>query len=123
MPTVQQTANTSGLSLWTEALHRKVQLVGLQIDNRSLYNEMIQVYDCFLTTSGRLVSGGAAGSQEDFDTYTASGKIKLQVSVPAGEVMSLGEEDLKEAEFLGDGRVVGDTTTSDCVIVARYRHK
>jgi len=121
VPAVQQTANTSGLTLWNEHIHRKGILVGLKVDNRSTYNEALKFYDCFLTTSGRLVSGGAAEAREDFDTHTASGKVRVELSVPAGEFVSLSEDDLNEAVFLGDARVVGSTTTSDCIVVAQYR--
>lgn len=123
MPTARQTSNTSGLALWSENIHKRAQLVGVQIENLYTGQVNVKLYDNFLTTSGRLVSGGAAENREDFDTHTASGKIRFEKPVPMGASLSYGEEQLKGVEFLGDARVVGDVTTSDLVVIAQYRHK
>lgn len=123
MSTARQTSNTSGLTLWSEHIHKKAQLVGLQMENLYTAQVKVKLYDNFLTTSGRLASGGAAESREDFDTYTASGKIRFERTVPMGESLSFDERALAGVEFLGDARVVGDATTSDLVVIAQYRHK
>ncbi|MDP2953979.1 MAG: hypothetical protein Q8O76_11770, partial [Chloroflexota bacterium] len=62
--------------------------MGLQLENLHTAQVKVKLYDNFLTTSGRLVSGGAAESREDFDTHTASGKIRFEVTVPMGQSLS-----------------------------------
>ena len=123
MPTARQTSNTSGLTLWNEHIHRKAELLGLKIENLYTAQVNVKLYDNFLTASGKLVSGGASESREDFATHTASGKIRFEVTAPAGESLSYGEEDLKGVEFLGDARVVGGVTTANCIVITQYRHR
>ena len=123
MPSIKASANTSGAVLWNAHEHKKGILEGLKVDNQSIYNEKIDLLDCFSTDSGKTNAAGAAQASEDFETAVASGKVRLQVTVPAGEFMSFGKEDVKECTFLGKAYVRGDTTTSDCVIVAQYHLK
>ena len=123
MPSIKTTANTSGLALWNENAHRKAELIGIKIDNQSAYNEKIELLDCFTTDASKTNAAGATQAAEDFSTYVASGKIRLQIPVPSGEFLGLGKEDLEEVTFLGKAYVRGDTTTSDCVVTATYRLK
>lgn len=122
MPTKKETADTAGKTLWNEHIHKKAVLTGVQINNKSEYNEDLSFRDCFLAMSSKACSGGGAIAPEYLGVSGfASGLVKLEVSVPAGEFVSLGEEDLKNCEFIGKGAVIGSATTSDCVVVAQYQ--
>ena len=117
-------SHTSGSALWNIHEHKKGELLGLKIDNQSIYNLKLELMDCFDSDAGKLGSTGATQAAEDLgDTAAASGKRRLQVTVPAGDFLSLGEEDLRGIEFLGAPKVIGSTVTSDCVVVAQYRMK
>lgn len=121
MPSVQTDAYTSGRLLWNEHEHKKGILEGLKIDNQSIYDQTIKLYDCFTTDASKTNAAGATQAAEDFETHVLSGKIRLQTTVPTGELVSLGQEDLKEVTFLGKAYVVAGTTTADCIVVAQYR--
>lgn len=122
MPSIKATANTSGAVLWTPVSGGPLKgiLQGLKIDNPTIYDEKLELLDCFSTDASKAVAAGAAQGAEDFVSQVASGKIRLQMTVPAGDFVSLGKEDLKEITFLGAAYVRGSTTTSDCVVVAQY---
>jgi hypothetical protein len=124
MSTKQVTANTAGALLWNERTHHKAELLGLTIDNQYTAPQKIQLYDGFTTTSGYFMSGAAAQGMEDLgSTNVLSGKIRLQVTVPAGETQKLGKEDLAGTEFLGKATVVASAISSDCVVIAQYNFK
>lgn len=121
MPSIEQTAYTSGKALWNMHEHKKGILDGLKIDNKSIYDEKISLYDGFTTDSSKTNAAGAAQASEDLGTsHVLSGKVRLQVTVPSGEFISFGKEDLQEITFLGKAWVMGDTTSSDCIVVAQY---
>jgi len=113
-------AHTSGVSLWNAHEHKKSILDGLKIDNQSIYDEKIEVIDCFATDAAKTAAAGATQAAEDFRTVT-SGKVRFQMTVPTGEFQSLGPDDLKEETFLGTVYVRGSTNSPDCVVVASYR--
>jgi hypothetical protein len=124
MPAIKQDAYTSGRLLWTEAKHKKAELTGLTVDNQGVSPETIQLYDCFTAMSGYWVSGGAAVAQEDLgSTNVLSGKIRKQLTVPTGEVVHLGDTDLKDVQFLGSVYVVASATDTGCIITSQYRLK
>jgi len=120
MPAIKVTANTSGLALWNAHEHKRGVLLGLRVDNPSINDEKIELIDGFKTDASKTNAAGAAQAIEDFLTDVASGKIRLQMTVPAGDFVSLGKDDLREVTFLGKSYVRGDTTTSDCVVTAMY---
>ncbi len=120
MPSVKATANTSGALLWNEQAHKKGQLEGLKIDNRGGSEQMIELLDCFTTDASKSNAAGAAQAAEDFSTSVASGRVRFQATVPIGEHVSYGKEDVREILFLGKAYVRGSLTTSDCVVVAQY---
>ena len=121
-PSIQTDAYTSGRALWNEAKHKRGELVGLKVDNRSAYVEELDLYDGFTTTASKTMAAGATQASEDLGaTDVLSGKIRARITVPAGEFHSLGQEDLKEVAFLGKAWVVASTTTADCIIIAQYR--
>ena len=123
MPSIKQQANTSGLALWTptSGAALKGYLKGLKIDNPSIYDEKIELLDCFTTDPSKSNAAGATQAAEDFYAIVASGKVRFQMTVPAGESVSLGKEDLEEVTFLGKAYVRGSVTTSDAVIIASYQ--
>lgn len=124
MPSIKSVsgAHTSGVLLFNAHEHKVADLVGLRIDNSSINNEKIELLDGFTTDAGKLNATGATQAAEDLGTTTvASGLIRLQMTVPAGEFQSLGKEDLREVVFLGAGYVRGSVNTSDCVVVASYK--
>ncbi|GAJ03297.1 unnamed protein product, partial [marine sediment metagenome] len=53
----------------------------------------------------------------------ASGLIRLELTVPAGETQKLGKEDCEGIEFLGRANAIADTITSKCIIIAQYKLK
>jgi len=122
MPAIQQDACTSGRLLWQEQKHKKAELLGLTVDNQSDSPETVKLYDCFTAISGVFASGGAAQAQEDLGTTDVlSGKIRLQLTVPVGETVKLGEPDCKGIEFLGKVYVVAGVTETGCIICAQYK--
>jgi hypothetical protein len=122
MPAIKQDAYTSGRLLWTEAKHKKATLTGLTVDNQGVSPETISLYDCFTAISGVWASGGAAQAQEDLGTTDVlSGKIRKQLTVPAGETAHLGDTDLKDLQFLGSVYVVASVTDTGCIITAQYQ--
>jgi hypothetical protein len=123
MPAIKTTANTSGAALWNQNTHKKGSLLGLKVDNQSANPMKLDLLDCFTTTASKANSNSATQAAEDFQTAVASGKVRFQMTVPTGDFVSLGKEDLREVTFLGKAYVRGDATTSDCVVVATYKLK
>jgi hypothetical protein len=126
MPSKRVTAYTSGFAglLFNERTHHKVELTGITVDNRHTTQETIKFYDCFTTTSGHFMSGGAAQGSENLGTTNVlSGIVRQEFTVPTGETLIRGTEDLKGTVFLGRGAAIASAETSDCVIVCQYEHK
>lgn len=126
MSTAQTFAYTSGFAglLWNERKHHKAELIGLTIDNKYTATETIKLYDGFTTTASVFMSGGASQASEDLGTtHVLSGKVRLQITVPAGETLKLGKEDLAGTEFLGKATAIASAETSDVVIIAQYQFK
>lgn len=123
MPAIKQTMNTSGLALWNAHEHKKGELLGLTIDNQHTAEEQVKLYDCFTTDASTAQAGTTQAAENLGTTHPLSGKVRLQLTVPTGESVSLGQEDLKGTEFLGAGYVVGSVETSDCIVIARYQLK
>jgi hypothetical protein len=113
-------ADSAAQRLWRAHEHKRAELLGLKIDNQYTGALKIQLRDSFVTDSG-YTSGGAAYSAESL--ISGSAVNRMQLTVPSGECISLGEEDLKGIEFLGRAKVIADTTTSNCIITAQYRLK
>lgn len=121
MATKKQTANTSGLTLWNFHEHKVGILEGLQINNQSANVEKIQLYDQFVTDASKTMAADAAQAAESYGSgHPLSGICRVEVSVPAGEFLGLGKEDLPDVKFLGACAVVGSTQSSDCVVIAQY---
>lgn len=124
MPAIQVQAYTSGHSgkLWSAHEHKKGELLGLTIDNQHTAEEKIQLYDCFTTDASNTGSTGATQAAENLGTTDVlSGKIRLQMTVPAGETQKLGREDCKGIDFLGKATAIASVETSDCVVIAQYK--
>ena len=121
MAAVKVTASTVGSALWNQAKHKKAELIGLTVDNQGTAPNTIKLYDCFIAVSGKWSSGGATQSQEDLgSTNVLSGKVRAQLTVPAGETHKLSEDETKETNFLGKVYAVAGVTDSNCVIIAQY---
>lgn len=110
-------AQTTGMDLWAEHEHKKGHLLGLKVDNKSANPETVSLMDNFATDSG-YTSGGSAYSTQSL--ISGSAIKKFQVTVPAGDSISLGEEDCKGLEFLGRTAALGSVTASGCLITAQY---
>jgi len=128
MPTkqVQAYPYTSGYPglLWNAHEHKKAELLGLTVDNQSLADQKVQLFDGFDTDASKTGAAGATQAAEYLKlSGVTSGLIRLQFTVPTGESVKLGEEDCKGIEFLGRGTAVATSLTSDCVIIAQYRLK
>jgi len=111
-------AITTGMDLWAEHEHKKGHLLGLKVDNKHSAPETIRLMDNFTTDAG-YTSGGSAYSAESL--ISGSAIQKFQVTVPAGDSISLGEEDCKGLEFLGRAAALGSATASGCIITAQYK--
>ena len=114
-------AQTAGMVLWDENEHKKGRLVGLKIDNQGISPETINLKDAFTTDDG-YTSGGSAYTAESL--VSGSAVNKFQVTAPAGDSISLGEEDLKGLEFLGRAEAMSVAASgyiaSGCIITAQY---
>lgn len=126
MPTkkVQAYPYTSGYAglLWNEQVHKKAELLGLTVDNQHNAAETVLLYDGFDTDASKAAATGATQAAEYLKlSGVTSGLIRLQVTVPAGETVKLGEEDLRGIEFLGRASAVASALSSDCIIIAQYR--
>ena len=124
MPAKQVQAYTSGHTglLWNAHEHKKGILLGLTIDNQHSAEEKIKLYDCFTTDASKTGSTGATQAAENLGTtHVLSGKIALQMTVPAGDTQKLGKEDCAGIEFLGKVTVIASAETSDCVVIAQYK--
>ena len=108
-------AHTAVQELWAAHKHKKGQLLGLKVDNQYSAAEKIQLLDDFTTDTG-YTSGGSA-----YASAVVSNLNRLQVTVPAGDCISLGEEECKGIEFLGRGLALGSTLASGCKITAQYK--
>ncbi|MBA7684032.1 hypothetical protein ES703_92421 [subsurface metagenome] len=111
-------AISTGVDLWAENEHKKGHLLGLKVDNKDSNPQTIRLMDEFTTDAG-YTSGGSAYSAESL--ISGSAIQKFQVTVPAGDSISLGEEDCKGIEFLGRTRALGSVTASGCIITAQYK--
>jgi len=123
---VQAYPYTSGYPglLWNYHEHKKAELLGLTVDNQSIAEQTVKLYDGFDTDASKTGAAGATQAAEYLKlSGVTSGLIRLQLTVPAGETQKLGDEDCKGIEFLGRGTAVASTLTSDCVIIAQYRLK
>jgi hypothetical protein len=123
MPTSQTQAYTSGHAgvLWNAHKHKKAQLLGITVDNKHTAPVTIKLYDCFTTDESKTGSTGATQAAEDLGTTNVlSGKIRLPITVPAGETVKLGEQDCKGVEFLGKVTAIASAESADCIIVAQY---
>lgn len=107
--------------LWNEHLHKKAELIGLTVDNQYTVPQKIKLYDGFVTNASKTAAGAAQAAEYLGASNLQSGLIRLQVTVPAGETVRLGEQECKGIEFLGRANAMADTETSDCVIIAQYR--
>jgi len=126
MPSAQVTAKTSGFAalLWNKRTHHKAELLGITIDNKYTSPETIKLYDCFTTDAATFMSGGASQASENLGTtHVLSGKIRLQLTVPAGETQKLGREDCAGIEFLGKAAAIASAETSDVIIICQYEFK
>lgn len=129
MPTAKQTANASGLiasgaRLWNEEIHKRAELLGLTIDNQSTVQQTVKLFDCFATDASKTGAADATQAAEYLGVSgILSGLLRLQITAPVGETQKLGQEDLAGVEFLGQALGLASTHTSDCVIIAQYRHK
>lgn len=110
-------AVTTGLTLWEAHEHRKGKLLGLKVDNQHSADEKIRLMDNFSTDSG-YTSGGSAYSAQDL--ISGSAIQRFQITVPAGDCVSLGEEDCRAIEFLGRAAALASATASGCIITAQY---
>jgi len=117
MTSIVVNARTAGATLWNVHEHKKGELLGLKVDNDTVQPETIQVRDTFTTDTG-YTSGGSA-----YTGVLTSGYGRLRITVPAGDVVSLGEEDLKGIEYLGMAVAVASVEASGCIITAQYRLK
>lgn len=114
MATKIVTANTTAQELWGENEHKKGELLGLKVDNQHTVAEKIQLLDNFTPDDG-YTSGGSA-----YTGAAVSGN-RLQLTVAAGDCVSLGEEDCRGIKFLGRALAQGSVTTANCVIIAQYQ--
>ncbi|GAH19519.1 unnamed protein product [marine sediment metagenome] len=108
-------ADTAVKELWAAHEHKKGQLLGLKVDNQYSATEKIQLLDDFTTDTG-YTSGGSA-----YAGAVLSNLNRMQISVPAGDCISLGEEDCKGIEFLGRALALGSAIASGCKITAQYK--
>ncbi|GAI11684.1 unnamed protein product [marine sediment metagenome] len=108
-------AHTTVRQLWAAHEHKKGHLLGLKVDNQDTTPEKIQLLDDFTTDTG-YTSGGSA-----YAGAVVSNLNRMQVTVPAGDCISLGEEDCKGIEFLGRALALGSTLASNCKIIAQYK--
>lgn len=110
--------------LWNAHEHKRAELLGLTIDNQYEAAQKIKLFDGFATDASKT---GAAGATQDAEPLgsinVASGLVRLELTVPAGETQKLGKEDCEGIEFLGRANAIADTTTSDCIIIAQYKLK
>ena len=123
MPAIQVSANTSGSALWNQQLHKRGELVGLKVNNRHTQDVTIDLLDCFTTNASTVAASAAAQAVEDFNTIVGSGRPRGKITVPVGELVSLGKADLEETTFLGKAYARADILTANCVIVATYKLK
>ena len=121
--TAQTQAYASGFGglLWNENVHKKAELKGLTIDNKYTAPQTIVLYDGFLTTASIVGATGAVQAAEDLGVSNAlSGKIRLQLTVPAQEFVKLGEHECKAIEFLGKAYVIASADSANCIVIAQY---
>ena len=118
MATTIVNAQTTGMDLWAEHEHKKGHLLGLKVDNKDPNPHTIKLMDNITTDAG-YTSGGSAYSAQSL--ISGSAIQKFQVTVPAGDSISLGEEDCKGIEFLGRAAALGSAATSGCIITAQYK--
>lgn len=130
MPTARTTALAaasgaigSGI-LFNAHEHKRAELLGLTIDNQSVDDQTVRLFDGFATDASRTRAAGAVQAAEYLGTSNVlSGLVRLQLTVPTGESVKLGEQDCKGVEFLGRVNAMASTIQSDCVIIVQYKHK
>lgn len=110
--------------LWSEHKHKRAELLGFTTENQSTVPQKIKLYDGFVTDASKTLAAGATQAAEYLGASNLqSGLIRLEMTVPAGEVVKLSEQECKGIEFIGRANAVADTTTSDCIIIAQYKLK
>jgi len=119
MATKIVSAVDTGVDMWAENEHKKGILLGLKVDNQYSSDQKIQLMDNIVTDSG-YTSGGSAYSAATYSGYGDAIK-KFQITVPAGDSVSLGKEDCKGIEFLGRAMAVATTSHGNTVITAQYK--
>lgn len=118
MATKKVTATITAAALASETPNRKIVLTGLKVDNvKSAQDVQVYIEDSFTSDACKTTAGVTYAAQ----TVTGSSRLRrLQVTVKGGEEVSLGEEDLKDVEFIGDMYHLEDVTESNCAIIAQF---
>jgi len=109
MPTARVTANTTAQTLWTTPKHHKGKLKALNIDNQSTVALTIRIQDVFTPDPS---AGVATPTQQTIE--------RVQITVAAGASVSLSEDSLVDAEFLGVVSAIANDIQAACVIIAIY---
>lgn len=118
MSTKKVTATTTAAALASETPNAKIKPTGLKVDNKGAQDVAVKLEDSFTSDACKTTAGATYAAQ----TLTGTSRIlRLQVTVKAGQSVSLNEDDLKGIEFIGDIYHVEDVDEADCAIIAQFK--
>lgn len=103
------TSNITAQTLFATPKHVVGRMSAINIDNQSAALRTLILQDIFTPDASVGVT-----------SPTEKEVVRLQISVAAGQSVSVDKNTLEDLRFLGTAKVIGDTSSSVCVIVANY---
>jgi len=100
---------TTATTLFTTPEHQKGVITGLNVDNQSAVALTLILQDVF--------TPDASVGQTSPSLQTIA---RLQISVAAGQSISVDRNSLENINILGIAKMLGSATQATCVIVANY---
>ena len=109
MPTARVACHTTAVALWSETLHKKGKISAVNIDNGSVDPQTIRIRDVFTPDAS---IGTPSPSEQTIE--------RLQVTVPAGQSLSVDKNSLEKIEMLGAAYAIGGAIAATCIIIVGY---
>jgi len=109
MASKRVTSDTAAQTLFATPKHVVGRMSAINIDNQSTALRTLILQDIFTPDASVGVT-----------SPTEQTVVRHQISVSAGQSVSIDKNTLEDLRFLGTAKVAGDTTSTLCVIVANY---
>lgn len=109
MPTAKATSHTTAQALFSTPEHVVGKITAINIDNQSGGNRTLRIQDEFTPDPSVGTPSPVPETKERF-----------QITVSAGQSVSVDKNSLENIRILGDCKSIGDDIQALCVIVVNY---